>query len=104
MIDMSLNSVIIKPVRLITLVLIMRSWQLQEAKAKFSELVRKATFEGPQEVTVRGHEQVVVISKKHYDELLHPKLPFWDFMSNSPLKGIDLDLERDQSPPREISL
>lgn len=104
MIDMSLNSVIIKLVRLITLVLIMQSWQLQEAKAKFSELIRKATFEGPQEVTVRGHEQVVVISKKYYDSLLHPKLPFWEFMSNSPLKGIDLDLERDQSLPREISL
>ncbi len=82
----------------------MQTWQLQEAKAKFSELVRKAKVEGPQEVTVRGQEQVVVISKKDYDALLHPKPGFLEFMSHSPLKGIDLDLERDQSPPREISL
>lgn len=61
----------------------MQSWQLQEAKAKFSELVRKATSEGPQEVTVRGQEQVVVISKKSYEEFLHPKPSFWEFMSNS---------------------
>jgi antitoxin Phd len=82
----------------------MQSWQLQEAKAKFSELVRKATLEGPQEVTVRGQEQVVVISKKHYDELLHPKPTFMELMSQSPLKGVELDLKRDPSLSREFSL
>lgn len=82
----------------------MQSWQLQEAKAKFSELVRKATFEGPQEVTVRGQEQVVIISKKAYEELLHPKPSFWEFMSNSPLKGVELDLKRDHSLPRDMPL
>lgn len=81
-----------------------QSWQLQEAKAKFSELVRKATLEGPQEVTVRGQEQVVVISKKTYEALLNPKLSFWEFMSNSPLRGVELDLKRDRSLPRDISL
>ena len=83
---------------------IMTSWPLQDAKARFSELVRKATAEGPQEVTVRGQEQVVVISKKTYEDLLHPKPSFWDFMSTSPLKGIELDLKRDSSLPRDISL
>jgi prevent-host-death family protein len=82
----------------------MQSWQLQEAKAKFSELVRKATLEGPQEVTVRGQEQVVVMSKKTYQKLLDPKPSFLHFMSNSPLKGIDLDLERDRSSPRDVLL
>ena len=82
---------------------IMTSWPLQDAKARFSELVRKATAEGPQEVTVRGQEQVVVISKKTYEDLLHPKPSFWDFMSTSPLKGIELDLKRDSSLPRDIS-
>lgn len=82
----------------------MQSWQLQEAKAKFSELVRKATFEGPQEVTVRGQEQVVVISKKFYEELLHPKPSFWELMTKSPLKGIELDLERDRSLLRDVAL
>lgn len=82
----------------------MQSWQLQEAKAKFSELVRKATSEGPQEVTVRGQEQVVVISKKSYEEFLHPKPSFWEFMSNSPIKEVELDMKRDCSLPRDICL
>ncbi len=82
----------------------MQTWQLQEAKAKFSELVRKARLEGPQEITVRGQEHVVILSRKSYEALLHPKQSFIEFMSSSPLKGIDLDLERDQSTSRNISL
>ena len=66
--------------------------------------MRKATYEGPQEITVRGCEQVVIISKKLYEELVHPKPSFWELMSHSPLKGIDLDLERDPSLPRDIFL
>ena len=82
----------------------MMIWQLQEAKAKFSELVRKAVHEGPQEVTVRGQEQVVVLSKKSYENLKGLKLPFWDFMSQSPLLGVELDLDRDSSPSRDVIL
>ena len=43
------------------------AWQLQEAKAKFSELVQKAIDEGPQTVTRRGKEAVVVLSAKSYE-------------------------------------
>lgn len=82
----------------------MQSWPLQEAKAKFSELVRKANLEGPQEVTVRGQDQVVVISKKMYEEFFCPKQSFWEFMANSPLHGIPLDITRDQSTSRDIAL
>lgn len=82
----------------------MQTWQLQEAKAKLSELIRKATQDGPQEVTVRGQEQVVVLSKKAYESLLRPNLPFWEFMSRSPLKEVDLDLERDSSLAKDIFL
>jgi antitoxin Phd len=82
----------------------MQTWQLQEAKAKFSELVRKARLEGPQEVTLRGQEHVVVLSKKSYEALLHPKQSFIEFISSSPLKGVDLNLEREQSIPRDILL
>lgn len=82
----------------------MQSWQLQEAKSKFSELVKKATTEGPQTVTVRGQDQVVVISKKDYKELFGSKKSFLQLMSDSPLKGIELDLERDNSTPRDIQL
>jgi len=45
------------------------TWQLQDAKAKFSEVVRRATAEGPQVVTFRGVETVVVLSMEDYHRL-----------------------------------
>ena len=44
-------------------------WQLQNAKNKFSELVQKARFEGPQTVTLRGERAAVVLSAHDYDML-----------------------------------
>lgn len=80
----------------------MKKWQLQEAKARFSEVVRDATTKGPQKITVRGEAKVVVLSKKDYDNLKKTKPSFIDFLQNSPLVGVDLDLTRDKSPPRDI--
>ena len=44
-------------------------WQLQDAKARFSEVVRKAQEEGPQRVTVHGREAVVILSVDEYQRL-----------------------------------
>ena len=41
-------------------------WALQDAKARFSEVVRKAKTEGPQKITVHGREEVVVVSVEEY--------------------------------------
>jgi prevent-host-death family protein len=41
-------------------------WALQDAKARFSEVVRKAKSEGPQRITVHGREEVVVVSVEEY--------------------------------------
>ena len=82
----------------------MSVWQLQEAKAHFSELIRVCTDEGPQMVSVRGKEEAVVISKEDYDRLIGKKLGLVEFMNQSPLKGLILDLERDQSPSRDVDL
>lgn len=81
----------------------MSIWQLQEAKAHFSEVVRKAQLEGPQDVTVRGEPTAVVISKQHYDALLNKKnkLSFIELMRSSPAVGIELDIERDNSIARD---
>src|SRR3546814_8167375 len=46
------------------------AWKLEDAKARFSEVVRRAQSEGPQRVTVRGREAVVVISVDELDRLL----------------------------------
>ena len=80
----------------------MTQWQLQEAKNKFSEVVDKALQDGPQVVTRRGVETVVIMSVKDYQELTEPKDNIVDFFRKSPLKGIDLDLKRMKDFPREI--
>lgn len=41
-------------------------WPLQDAKARFSELVRRVHAEGPQHVTVHGREEVVVVAAEMF--------------------------------------
>lgn len=82
----------------------MHVWQLQDAKAQLSELIRLSSVEGPQVLTVRGKEEAVLLSKKEYDKLIGKKQNFLAFMQNSPLKGIDLDLKRDKSKARKVDL
>ena len=79
-------------------------WQLQDAKNRFSELVEKAITLGPQTVTKRGKETVVVLSVEEYKKLTKPKTNLVDFFKNSPLHDIEIDLERDKDLPREIEL
>ena len=80
----------------------MTQWQLQDAKNKFSEVVEKALQEGPQVVTRRGVKTVIILSVKDYQKLKKPRTNIVDFFQKSPLKGIDLDLERNKDLPREI--
>ena len=75
----------------------MRSWQVQEAKAGFSDLLRGAALSGPQQITVRGRATAVVLSTKAYEARRSRKPPLVEFLRNSPLAGVDLDLERDRS-------
>jgi antitoxin Phd len=79
-------------------------WQLQEAKNRFSEVVNKALEEGPQTVTRHGEEIVVILSKVEYTRLLKSQTSLFEFFRQSPLVGIELDLKRDQSPPRDIDI
>ena len=82
----------------------MRQWQLQEAKARLSELVRRALREGPQEVTLHGEPKVVVVAKAEFDRLRAPKPSLAAFLRESPLAGTGFDIERDPSPPRNLAL
>jgi antitoxin Phd len=76
------------------------AWQLQDAKAKFSELVQKALDEGPQTVTRHGKETVVVLSVKDYARLRERKPSLKEVLMSGP-EG-DLDLEREPDYGREI--
>jgi antitoxin Phd len=82
----------------------MQNWQLQDAKARFSELVKQAINRGPQNITVHGKPAVVIISKQEYDELTQPKMTFISLLRKSPLVGLKLHFERDKSPARDIEL
>lgn len=82
----------------------MRQWQLQEAKAKFSEVVKLATKEGPQEITMRGQPTAVLISMEDFQRIKGKKPSLLTLMRSSPLMGIDLDMERDRSPVRDIEI
>lgn len=82
----------------------MAEWQLQDAKARFSRLVKQAIAEGPQKVTVHGEPAVVVMSCTDYRRLTEERPGLVEFLRASPLAGIDLDLERDRSPGRSIPL
>jgi antitoxin Phd len=82
-------------------------WQVQTAKAKFSEVFRLARTEGPQRITRQGKEGVVMISEEQYDRLtakLRQPKSIVQFFRESPLMGVDLDLERDQDPGRDLEL
>ncbi|MGL5115214.1 MAG: type II toxin-antitoxin system Phd/YefM family antitoxin [Beijerinckiaceae bacterium] len=48
-------------------------WKLQDAKARFSEVVRRAKSEGPQHVTVHGREEVVVVSASEFATMSKPR-------------------------------
>jgi antitoxin Phd len=82
----------------------MKTWQLQNAKAHLSELVKNASSGAPQEITLRGKPAVVVLSSQQYEKLKQPKQKLVSFLRQSPLMNIDLELNRDKSPMRDIDL
>jgi len=77
------------------------AWPLQEAKRRFSELVRRAVHEGPQVVTRHGEEAVVVLSAADYERLTRPD--FKEFLLSGP-DWEGLEPERDTAPARIIEL
>lgn len=83
----------------------MRAWQIQEAKAHLSELVREAEHGGPQAITWHGREVAVVLSKSEYERLTGTGQSLVEFMRSSPLFGAeDIDLQRDPSLTRDVAL
>ncbi len=83
----------------------MQTWQLQSAKARFSEVVKHAADDGPQEITVHGRPVAVVMSRELFDRLSGNQSSLVDFMRSSPLYGQDdIEFERDASLPRELDL
>ena len=81
-------------------------WQLQTAKARFSELFRRARSEGPQYVTRQGKEAVVVIPAEEFERLKkrNRKTSLVEFFAESPLVGSGIDLESKPDFGRKVKL
>ena len=79
------------------------TWQLQDAKNRFSELVDKTLDNGPQIVTRYGPPVVVVMSFDTFQTLTLPG-SLSEFLLGSPLAGAELSVEPDRSLAREVDL
>ena len=81
-------------------------WALQDAKARFSEVVRKAKTEGPQRITVHGREEVVVVAVEEYRRVKGERTgaALVEVLRDSPLRDIELDREGVRSPVRKVKL
>ena len=82
------------------------SWPLQDAKARFSELVRRVRSEGPQYVTVHGRDEVVVVTAEDYRRLSGERGgdALIAALQASPHREIDLEPKRRRAPVREVDL
>jgi len=65
----------------------MHTWQLQDAKAHFSELVKRTESEGPQNITLHGRSAAVLISRKAYDQMTGTSQTFYSSCKLHPSMG-----------------
>jgi prevent-host-death family protein len=81
-------------------------WLLHDAKARFSELVRRVKSDGPQHVTVHGREAVVVISAEEFRHLKGRQTgrALIGAMQASPYRDLDIEASRGPLPVRDVSL
>ena len=82
-------------------------WLLQDAKARFSELVRRVRSDGPQHVTIHGRDEVVVIAAEEFRRLQGARTgqALVDALQASPHRDVDLSPARSElSPVRDVTL
>ena len=82
-------------------------WQLQTAKARFSEVFRRARTEGPQWITKQDKEAVVILPAEEYESLTaraNQPRSLVQFFRESPLVGSGINLEREEDYGREVDL
>ena len=80
------------------------SWQLQDAKNRFSAVVKAAEKEGPQMITVHGQEKAVVLSTAAYQHLVQQKGSLLEFFQQSPWAKVEIDISRSKDNGREVEL
>jgi prevent-host-death family protein len=81
-------------------------WRLQDAKARFSEVVREAQTHGPQRVTLHGRDAVVIVGAAEFDRLQRPVTgrDIVEALRGSPLTEVEFERLSVESPVRDIEL
>lgn len=79
-------------------------WQLQDAKARFSEVVRRAVEQGPQHVTVNGEERAVIVSAREYERLTGHRTgrELVELLAGSPLADVEFEHPPITGPVRDV--
>jgi prevent-host-death family protein len=83
------------------------AWKLQDARARFSQLVREARTHGPQVVTIHGKEAIVVVSVEEYARLRQsaaPKPSLYELLQNAPLRDVEFGEPGIRMPIRDVDL
>ncbi len=81
------------------------SWTLQDAKARFSEVVRRSLAVGPQRVTRNGEDAVVVVAARDFDRLARRRSQsLARLLRDSPLADVDLEISRPREAGRKVRL
>jgi prevent-host-death family protein len=76
-------------------------WSVADAKARLSEVIETARRDGPQTITRNGKPAVVVVSVEEWETKTRRKGSLAEFFRDSPLVGVELDLERIKDEPRD---
>lgn len=78
----------------------MGKWQVQEAKARLSEVLERAESEGPQVITRYGEDYSVVINIETYREKFEPQDSIIEYLLSGP-KFDDFEVERNRELGRD---
>jgi prevent-host-death family protein len=81
-------------------------WPLQDAKARFSEVVRRARQDGPQHVTVHGRDEVVIVAAEEFRRLKGDRsgAALVEALQASPYRDVNIEPRRARMPVRDVKL
>ncbi len=81
-----------------------KKWQIQEAKAKFSQMIQETVISGYQTITKNGEPVAYLLSKEEFELYSNQRKSFLEVLDACPYPDIDLAIERSQETIRDIDL
>jgi prevent-host-death family protein len=83
---------------------ITQTWAAADAKARFSQMIDRALYNGPQMITRKGKKAVVVVSVEEWERRTRRKGNLAEFFAESPLRGSGLEIQRLKGGLRDTKL